>query len=156
MFKALLLSIFVLLAVSGCSSFSHRAKSPRYSADIAESLKYPYPEEGLPVKTYTISKKELRAKLDLSPAINRIRVIKLYGGRDFSTPRYRLLDVKKESVYYFLGIRNRDILLSADGFIINSGYLFPRFVSLLPGERKAKIRIIRRGKEMVLRYNLVN
>lgn len=93
-------------------------------------------------------------------AIARIRIIQIYhrnqeyGG--YIPPEYRLFGIAPGSVYDQLGLKDGDILVSANGFVVAQPELFRSYVKLLGSESKAEIELRRGGEPFLHRYSFVD
>jgi general secretion pathway protein C len=86
-----------------------------------------------------------------------VRLVELLRGKDelvAGYPEYRIFGIRPDSVYSLLGLENADVIIAANGYIIDSPGKFPKYVSLLSEEKGGEV-IIRRGGELLeLRYLL--
>ena len=68
-------------------------------------------------------------------------------------PEYRLFGITPQSVYALLDLRDGDILISANDYVLNDAERFRGYVQVLhlePGETFVEVR--RGGEEVILRY----
>jgi len=85
---------------------------------------------------------------------NLARLVPVFrSGTDWENfPEYRLLDVKRGSVYELLGLRANDIIIAADDYVIPSPRKFWQYLLLLRGIKEASIEIRRADRPMLLKY----
>ncbi len=65
---------------------------------------------------------------------------------------YRLFGIQPGSLYDLLGLRNVDILVAANGYIVPEQGVFWTYLQIIPNQKDAFIEIKRAGKSMILRY----
>lgn len=84
--------------------------------------------------------------------VNKARMVEIYRrGQSKEAPaEYRLLDVDKEGIFYLIGLRNRDVIVAADGYVIPSGQLFWEYIKLMDKTKNASIEIKRGGRTILL------
>lgn len=144
-------SLTLLCVATGCSVFnpSHDIPAPvpmaRYNPSSDAALIVP--------KTIK------RTALNKALASNQpARVVELLYGKNASPgyKQYRLFGVKPGSTYDLLGLENADIILAANGYVLHSQDKLPKFLALLPGEKRATIDIRRAGQAVRFAYTIVN
>ena len=106
-----------------------------------------------------ISRAALRSAVADLGTLNRARLVEVFfreqevGG---SPPEYRMFDIAPGSAYDILGLKNADVLVAADDYIVPSAPVFRTYVSLLPTQRDGSIEIRRMGQSMLFHYNFVD
>jgi type II secretory pathway component PulC len=68
---------------------------------------------------------------------------------------HRVFDVRPKSIYTLMGIKNADILVAVDGYLVKKPEQFVSYVELLQNEDSSTIEILRGGESILLRYNLI-
>lgn len=90
--------------------------------------------------------------------VNQVRMIEIFrrGQAKDAPPEYRLLDVREKGVFHLLGLRERDVIVAADGFIVPNGQLFWEYVKLIEKTKKASIEIRRGSQALRLNINVID
>lgn len=107
-----------------------------------------------------ISRKELNAALNRPAPANDIRMVLVFRGvpgmseTEGPPPEYRFFDIKAESAYDLLGLKNGDILVAAHDFIVYNPTNFPTYVAKLIELPEGFIEIRRGGEPYVLKYRM--
>lgn len=109
------------------------------------------------LKTVTISvaRKDLWAALQRGSPSNDLRMVPVFSGApsagdgDEPPPQYRFFDVKTDSAYYLLGMRNSDVLVTAHDHVVYEPEKFPAYIRMLLGAPEGWVEI-RRGAELLL------
>lgn len=137
---------------SGCSQIFQN--SPSSSPNLVKVASYNQEVESAPVLSKTVSRADLRKAISHG---NSARVVELLYGRDSSPgyKQYRLFGVDKNGPYALLGLENADIVVAANGYVLNSAEKLPKFIGLLPGEESATLDVRRSGKAIRFSYTFV-
>ncbi|MBN8548177.1 MAG: hypothetical protein J0M12_02555 [Deltaproteobacteria bacterium] len=107
-----------------------------------------------------VSRKELNAALDRPPPANDIRMVLVFRGapgmsdQEQPPPEYRFFDVRPESAYALLGLRNGDILVAAHDHIVYNPLNFPNYVASLVTLPDGFVEIRRAGEPVKIQYVL--
>ncbi|MBX7139429.1 MAG: hypothetical protein K1X83_15785, partial [Oligoflexia bacterium] len=133
----------------GCSRFS--GSSPE---NETRPIKVPEGSVSAAETTQSISRAALTERLKKGPIVNRVRLVEVYS-RDSSLPRHILFDVRKGSVYELLGLRERDVIIAVDDFLVYSPTQFVRYLDLMPGLPESKFLLEREGVPIVLKFTMV-
>jgi membrane-associated protease RseP (regulator of RpoE activity) len=138
---------------SGCGQIFQ--KTPSSSPNLVEVASYNQEVESAQVLSRTISRADLRKAISHGKTA---RVVELLYGRDSSPgyKQYRLFGVDKESPYALLGLENADIIVAANGYVLNSPDKLPKFIGLLPGEQTATLDVRRSGRAIRFSYTFVH
>lgn len=101
-----------------------------------------------------VPREEYLARLRDPSMIGRMRVVPMTTRADESggIPEYRLFGIREESPAYLLGLRNADILVSANDFIIYDPQKFKGYLVLLQNQTEAQIEIRRGGDPIIFQY----
>lgn len=148
----LLLIALALTGLFGC------APSTVQQGVRLDSLRVPDPE--LKTVNLEIKKSALKAAQSNLDGVARIRIVQIYyrnqeyGG--FLPPEYRLFDILNGSVYQLLGLKDGDVLVAANGYIIQQPELFRTYARLLGTEPTADVQIRREGSPLLLKYSFVD
>lgn len=153
MFNKKILFIFgLLLLISSCSVIPGNQKPAKKISDfrlippviteIDNSVKY----------------KDYIKAINEKGEINQVRMIEIFrrGQSKEAPPEYRLLEVDNKGVFYLLGLRERDVIIAADEFIIPNAPIFWEYIKLLEKTRNAKIEINRDGKSLLINTEIVD
>ncbi len=92
-------------------------------------------------------------------SVDQIRLIRVFD-QDATLaskyPRYRLFEIAPESPYDIIGLRNTDILVAVNGYVLFQPLRFKQFVNLLQNESGADFEIIRGGNPVKISFQLVD
>lgn len=151
--KNLILVSVICVVLAGCSGrhgFFGGSGRGLSSAVKYSKLKPNEPAQEIPVQIKRTRLVEVLKDQDL----NRARLVEVFPRE--GSPAYRLFDVQPGSVYIMLGLSGSDTILAADDYVINDGRQFLEFISVLPNESRASIRIKRGGQTMLLNIQLID
>jgi hypothetical protein len=111
-----------------------------------------------------VSRKALFTALQKGAPLNDIRLIQIFSGSSSgdpddeaanqAPPEYRFFDIKPESAYSILGLRNGDVLLSAHDYIVYDPNKFASYVAKLVEMPDGFVDLRRDGLAVRLKYNL--
>jgi len=146
--KPAILSVVLSLCYlfTGCSTvgnlFSSRSDTNIKGVKLSEA------RGGTPAGLKEIERKIkltlFKKSLNSESALGRLRIIKIVSNDPY--PKYRLFDIRKGDPYYLLGLRNADVLVAANDWVVFDGAKFRTFVWLLQKEKRGSIEIHRAGK----------
>lgn len=87
-----------------------------------------------------------------------VRVVPILKGDTMSDdlPEYRLFGIEPHSAYWVLGLRNADILVGADDYVIYDSRAFPKFIELLSKQNEGTVEIRRDGKPLLFKYSITD
>ena len=107
--------------------------------------------DSIPTK---ISRAEYIEVLKNQKSLQRLRLVPILTSAKFQNtiPEYRLFDVEQGGAAHFLGLRNADILVAANGYIIYDQEKFKTYLILLQNESRAEIEIRRDGRHILYKY----
>lgn len=114
---------------------------------------------GIETVELSLDRQALLRALERVSAVERLRLVEIFTSRPEAGPlfpEYRLFDVEPGSVYHLMGLRNADILIAANDRILVNPVVFKQYVRLLPNEKEAQVHIKRGGKEILLKYRIVD
>jgi len=109
------------------------------------------------VVPFELDRVEFKQALAQNGSLRGIRFVSLLHGKDEPNPgypEYRVFGINPGSVYSKLGLENADILIAADGYILDNPGKFPQYVSLLAEEPSGFVNIRRSGNSLQLSYTL--
>lgn len=144
----LLASVFILFSCSATKYSTAKAKKisevrliPPVTKEISKNISY---------------EKFVRV-LNRDSDVNKARMVEIFrrGQSKDAPPEYKLLDVDKRGVFYLLGLRNDDVIVAADGYVIPSGPIFWEYIKLMKKTKSASIEIRRAGKSILLNVDLI-
>ncbi len=146
MFKNIILILAVLL-FTGCSASDGGAKLASLRPD----------NSGMKTFDSTISRKAYIDRLS-QPSLNTIRLVEIFkgGSSKGSPPEYRLFSIQPMGVYALLGIKNNDVLVAANEFVVRQPKQFLAFTELLQNEKSATIELRRQNNPILMRYTFVD
>lgn len=107
-----------------------------------------------------ISRKALNTALDRAAPANDLRMVPVFRGVPGMSedaqppPEYRFFEIKEESAYTLLGLRNGDILVAAHDYIVYNPTNFPNYVAKLLEIPEGFVEIRRGGEPYVLKYHM--
>jgi type II secretory pathway component PulC len=152
--KQLLLSLLLLLtALNGCTFGG--------SKGILDSSKLSnYGVDGVPTKRLSvkINREQYKKSLVSTATSANIRLIELLyrKGEGSPFPEYRVFGVNKGSAYDLMGLEDADILIGANGYVINDANKFRKFIDLLGESKNATLNIRRNEVPMLITINLID
>ena len=88
---------------------------------------------------------------------NKVRLVRIYhrGESTDSPGKYRILDVKEDGIFAYMQLKENDLILAADDYIIPKPIVFWEYIKLIPSVGKANVEIERAGNNMLLNYDFV-
>lgn len=146
--RLILLALLASL-IGGCAP---RVKPEQKAVQI--STIRPTPPERKEV-VLEVSRERLLEALNGKPGLNTMRLVRVFNGQPSISsllPEYRLFDIKSHSAYELLGLRNGDVLVSANDYVLFEPGIFFQYVSLFREASDPFIEIRRSGKPVLIRY----
>ena len=143
--------IFVMAAFVSCSALQGPGESGAVLIDTVRGR--PADIHEIPVSVDFAVLRQAQANVDMNTPLRVVKIVmsaSQAGGE--SIPQYRLFDIKKGSVADSIGLRNADILVAANGYVVYHPDQFKRYLMSLPILDGTFIEIRREGKAMLLRY----
>lgn len=134
-----LLAVLVLFFLAACSSKNVETAEPRRVSQ------YRAVQPGVSVVDVEVNRPEYLKRLQLGAKLNKARLVEILSRENANIKQYRFLGVREGSVYELLGIKNYDVLIAANDYIIPDPETFWRYISLLSREQAAQIEV-RRGE----------
>lgn len=144
--RRILLTCLIVGLASGCSTFRSGGLSEK-------ELIYAASLDGYPKKEIIINRSEFKGILAKGPGAMRIRLIELFSGAN-TRPRYRVMGYDKSGPYGMMDIQVGDIILAANNYVMMNPRLFPDYVRLLSDTNSGTVHIIRKGRELILSYQI--
>jgi type II secretory pathway component PulC len=140
------LIVFGVLILTACST----AKDTRVLK--LSSIRGESP--GTAVVTRTISKELYAKSINNQTAMQRMRLVPILinSKAPGSLPEYRLFDILPDSAASVLGLKNADVLVAANDFVIYDPPKFKTYLALLKNEKEAFIEIRREGQPIIFKY----
>jgi hypothetical protein len=88
---------------------------------------------------------------------NKVRLVRIYhrGESTDSPGKYRLLDVKDDGIFAYMQLKENDLILAADDYIIPKPIVFWEYIKLIPSVGKASVEVERGGNNLLLNYVFV-
>lgn len=101
-----------------------------------------------------ISRAEYTKALQNQKALQRLRMVPLLRSAKFATgiPEYRLFDVEPGSAADVLGLKNSDVLIAVDDFILYDSQKFKSYLMLLQNEQSSNLEVQRESKPILFKY----
>jgi general secretion pathway protein C len=124
-----------------------RLKLSEYSTGGIQAL-------GVPIE---LERAEFKRLLAQNGSLRGIRFVPILHGKDEPSPgypEYRIFGITPESVYSRMGLENADILIAADGYVLDNPGKFPQYVTLLSDQKSGFVNIRRSGNSIQLSYTL--
>ncbi len=162
-FKALHITVAIIIAIScsGCAGLGRGGSSANSSEETRKISVLRNQEylEGTKFEKFIISRKKLRESFQKPEALTRARIIQTASrsgelGSEF--PEYRLFSIIAGDPYALLGLKNGDVLIAANDYLLANPDVFRRYVALLGGEEQARVEVRRGGQPLVLQYSFVD
>jgi hypothetical protein len=136
----------VLMLLSACSR--HGPKTFNKLSDLRA--------EPPDLQTYEISipRVQFKEAMRNGKALESMRLVPIYtGGEDNSVrPEYRILDLSPGSAPWVIGLRNADVLVGLNGYILRDTTRFGTYLVLAEREGKGEIEIRREGKPILIKF----
>lgn len=153
--------VILMLLVAGCSSGLFRAEKASAGVQLSD-VRAELPRD-LVVKKVTIKKDEFEATFkttrtssrELRGPLDKIRIVTIFKRSSNPYPEYHLFNIWPHSPYAALGLRDGDILVAANDWVVFNSDKFKQYISLLRNEDDATIEIRRRGRPMLYKYTFV-
>ena len=144
------IGIPALLVFSGCSNKRWKGGSDGDGRKRPASVL----AEVVPME---ISMQVYKEHLNRGSDLNRARLIEIFSRNQTNETyqEFRFFDIQKGSVYWLLGMRTGDVLLSANEFVVPNAQTFWQYLNLLQFEEQAQIEILRSGKPFLFKYQFV-
>ncbi len=145
------IAVVALLPLAGCAPTL--APSPVLISSIRPELPNTKTIE------LSVSRKEFDQAWGLHELNSKARLIEVFHSGQGSTdgiPEYRVFGVYPKSVYFLLGLRNADVLIGAQGYLIKSSVAFQRYLSVVSREAESQLDIMRDGAPLVLKFRFVD
>jgi len=143
--------VFLVSGSTGCSSNAVNQGKKLSSVRTPDPSRKPIEMQ--------VSRPALRKAIADSGSLNRARLVEVFfreqelGG---SPPEYRIFDITPGSAYEILGLKNADVLVAAEDYIVPSAAVFRSYIGMLANQREGSIEIRRMGQPMLLHYTLVD
>lgn len=144
--------VSLLLSLASCSAakriFTRGGSEDRAGLHYSEFR----PNESARIVEVQVKRSQMLEVLK-NQNLNRARLVPVFSHDGPAS--YRLFDVQPGSVFSMLGLSNADMVLAADDFVISSWTQFFEFLSVLPQEKEANIRIRRAGEIVLLNIKVL-
>lgn len=93
----------------------------------------------------------------MTDGVKRFRIVQIFpGSTGTGAPEYRLFDIDEGTPPYLAGLRNGDILLTANGYAVVNPVKFRIYLELLAQEQSGTIRVRRDGRIVALQIRLID
>jgi type II secretory pathway component PulC len=142
----------LLLGLLGCSLYGKGADERRLSM-----LRPVVPK--LETQEVSLSREKLLESLKHEQLTRRVRLVQIFNTAaavsQATIPEYRLFDIDPHSAYYFIGLRNGDVLMGINGRIVVNPDLLSDYVMLLPNEKESQLEIERGTEAILFKYKIV-
>ena len=142
--KISLLSLILMMV--GCAT-PQEVKPPMLINDIRKDIPVSKTER------IDLERGDLRQALIRGEKVNSLRMVPIFSSqRPSELSEYKFFEIQPGSVYKLLGLKNGDILVAAQGYIVTEANRFPAYISLMPQVDDPNIEIERGGQTIILRY----
>lgn len=146
-----ILLLVVVMCFSACSAMSSGASEGGTKID---ELRGAPPFDRRTIKVELV-REEYQKMLEVEGSANDARLVQIFhrGEAEEELKEYRLLDVRPNSVYDLLKLRQADVLIAADGFVVPNPQVFWNYLRLIARFEVASIEIRRGGTPILLEYS---
>ena len=105
-----------------------------------------------------ISRKEYTNRLISGGNLNIARLVDIYSRETAGgyISEYRIFDIRKGSVLELLGLKNIDILVATNNYVVPNQEVFWQYLRLLQNEMVASIEIRRNGQPILFKYSFID
>lgn len=88
---------------------------------------------------------------------NKVRLVEVYSSdRAAGLIKYRFFGVRTGGVFEYLGLKDADVLVSIEGYVVSNQALLWQYLNLLGRLPKGEIEIERNGVAMTLSYSFTD
>ena len=101
-----------------------------------------------------VSREKLLATINLDQVVNRIRLVPILRSSNSDSgamPEYYLFDINPKGIYSLIGLKNRDVLVSAAGYLVSDPDQFVQYVGMLGNLPESVFEINRNGSPLIVR-----
>jgi type II secretory pathway component PulC len=140
-----------MVFASGCFLYAR----PRGAVKLSDVRPVP---ESRTEKQMTLSAEALLEALAKGNQINRIRIVPIFYRSSQigeSYPEYRLFEIQNGSIYERVGLRNGDVLVAADDYVVFTPDQFREYMRVFPRLENPSMEITRDGKPLLFKYTIV-
>lgn len=149
--------VLLLLSVStGCSSFFMGRNENGEGVRLSQIR-----GEDTAAKSYRVkmSRKVIERALEHG-SVEDIRIVRIQRSMQslaqIDVPEYRIFSLRERGPYRTLGLKNGDVLVAVEDYIVFDPWRFKRYVQMLPSQESAQIQIRRYGRPVILNYTFVD
>ncbi|MDC0358366.1 PDZ domain-containing protein [Oligoflexia bacterium] len=155
----LLLVLVASFAFSGCESLrSWRPGRPGSQGDGVQLKDLRAAPTDLLVREVTLKQSKLADSIKTGNAVDKIRLVQVFqrvSEQQDEYPAYRMFGIVPGGPYQLLGLRNGDVLIAANDWVLFEPQKFKQYVFLLQKEQAAQIEIQREGRPILFKYQFV-
>ena len=141
-----LILLFILVFLQSCFFNGQPKENPSLKREI---------QKGVETIETDISAESYEQALS-GYSVNKIRLVPIThsatGGE--GVPEYRLFSIDEGSTYDLVGLKNADILLSLDGYILTDMDKFPIYMTLVKNQGYGQIEIKRDKRIYLLKFKI--
>lgn len=148
-----LVATTTLVLLSGCGFMNSERPVPKRWAELRGPAR---PSHEVQV---VLSRDEYRRAVEDLQSLSAMRMVQiLEPGQtdDLAPPQYRLFNVLPGSAFDMIGLKNTDILVAANDYILYDPQRFTTFMQLIAEEDEASIEIRRGAQPMLFSIHLVD
>lgn len=105
-----------------------------------------------------VDRAQYREVLAQEGSVNDARLVQVFhrGEAETELKEYRLLDIRPGSVYDLLQLKQADILIATDGYVVPVANVFWNYLQLISRFEKASIEIRRGGTPILYEYVFID
>jgi type II secretory pathway component PulC len=139
------LVVLILSMVTGCSF--RKGTAPESKSPLSQVRSAP---ANMEEQNVTVSRDEYQRALQSRNLVEAIRLVPTLRSDGSTLPEWRLFSIQPGSPYALLGLRNSDVLVSAEDYAIYDAYRFPLYIKLLESRPSGTIEIRREEQPILL------
>lgn len=140
--------IAMVFSLTACARFKGEQTPTKFS-HVAGIMQSPEAQD------VVLSRADYRAAVANEQLLSNIRLVPVLKSQyaSSSLPEYRIFGIRDGSPYALIGLRNADIIIAANDYIIYQSTDFPRFLTLLQNEPSGTVMVRRGGGARLLKIS---
>lgn len=152
-FFALML-LLCFFSLSACTTLTNSGDGTSVPIDNLRGAR-PFDRRTIQVE---VDREQYREALAQEGSMNDARLVQVFhrGEADTELKEYRLLDIRPGSVYDLLKLKQADILIATDGYVVPVASVFWNYLQLISRFEKASIEIRRGGTPILYEYIFID
>lgn len=88
---------------------------------------------------------------------SRIRLVRIFGNAmtvNSVLPEYRVFNVRPDSIYNMIGLKNGDILVAANDYVVQDPNQFDQYLEIVRTDPAPYVEIRRDGRPTLLKFTI--